>query len=125
VLRVRTTLHLAIAAVHAAASALGATRPASAAASTGFLDRTPGGDGTLLTNVAGGDSADAVATRADGKIVVAGTSSGSPPAGRSPSRWWSRSPVRSPSAVVKLLVMGTSFIDVGQRDSVAAKVRIS
>jgi len=28
-------------------------------------------------------------------------------------------------AVVKLLVIGTSFIDVGQRDSVAAKVRIS
>jgi len=78
VLRVRTTLHLAIAAVLAAASVLAAARPASAAASTGFLDRTPGGDGTLLTNVAGGDSADAVATRADGKIVVAGTSSGSP-----------------------------------------------
>src|SRR5213078_131121 len=43
VLRVRTTLHLAIAAVLAAASVLAATRPASAAASTGFLDRTPGG----------------------------------------------------------------------------------
>jgi uncharacterized delta-60 repeat protein len=50
--------------------------PASAAATTGFLDKTFNGDGRVLTNVAGDDSGEAVAVQADGKIVVVGSSSG-------------------------------------------------
>jgi uncharacterized delta-60 repeat protein len=49
---------------------------ASAAATTGFLDKTFSGDGRVLTNVGGDDDVQAVAIQADGKIVVAGSSSG-------------------------------------------------
>jgi uncharacterized delta-60 repeat protein len=49
---------------------------ASAAGATGFLDATFSGDGKVVTNVAGDDSGDAVAIQADGKILVAGSSSG-------------------------------------------------
>jgi len=50
--------------------------PASAAATTGFLDKTFNGNGRVLTDVAGDDSGEAVAVQADGKIVVVGSSSG-------------------------------------------------
>ena len=50
--------------------------PAAAAVSTGWLDRTFGGDGKVLTNVGGDDTGEAVAVQADGKIVVAGTAHG-------------------------------------------------
>ena len=46
--------------------------PAAAAVSTGWLDRTFGGDGKVLTNVGGDDTGEAVAVQADGKIVTAG-----------------------------------------------------
>jgi uncharacterized delta-60 repeat protein len=47
-----------------------------AASSLGFLDATFSEDGKVMTNVAGDDSGDAVAIQDDGKIVVAGSSSG-------------------------------------------------
>jgi uncharacterized delta-60 repeat protein len=50
--------------------------PASAAATTGFLDKTFSGDGRVLTNVHNDDDGEALAVQADGKIVVAGSSSG-------------------------------------------------
>ena len=50
--------------------------PATAAATTGFLDKTFSGDGRALTNVHNDDSGEAVAVQADGKIVVVGSSSG-------------------------------------------------
>ena len=50
--------------------------PASATATTGFLDKTFNGNGRVLTNVAGDDSGQAVAVQADGKIVVTGATSG-------------------------------------------------
>jgi uncharacterized delta-60 repeat protein len=50
--------------------------PATAAATTGFLDKTFSGDGRVLTNVHNDDSGEAVAVQADGKIVVVGSSSG-------------------------------------------------
>src|SRR4051794_41758929 len=49
---------------------------ASATATTGFLDKTFSSDGRVLTNVAGDDDGEAVAIQGDGKIVVAGGSSG-------------------------------------------------
>ncbi len=49
---------------------------ATAAATTGFLDKTFSGDGRVLTNVHNDDSGEAVAVQADGKIVVVGSSSG-------------------------------------------------
>jgi uncharacterized delta-60 repeat protein len=49
---------------------------ASAAATTGFPDKTFSGDGRVLTNVAGDDDGQAVAVQANGKIVVVGSSSG-------------------------------------------------
>jgi uncharacterized delta-60 repeat protein len=63
------------------ASILGATllipiAPAGAVTLTGFLDRTFSGDGKVLTNVTGDDVGQAMAVQADGKIVVAGSSSG-------------------------------------------------
>ena len=50
--------------------------PASAVTGFGFLDSTFSGDGRTTLNVAGDDTGEAVAVQADGKIVVAGTSSG-------------------------------------------------
>lgn len=56
--------------------ALGINTVALAVSSWGFLDATFSEDGKVLTNVAGDDSADAVAIQDDGKIVVAGSGSG-------------------------------------------------
>src|SRR3954465_6604932 len=49
---------------------------ASATATTGFLDKTFSSDGRVLTNVAAEDGGGAVGIQGDGKIVVAGGSSG-------------------------------------------------
>jgi uncharacterized delta-60 repeat protein len=65
-----------LALVSLTAAALAAPLPAAAVTGFGYLDSTFSGDGRTTLNVAGDDTGEAVGIQADGKIVVAGTSSG-------------------------------------------------